>query len=220
MPSYRAQSEIEAANLALGEIGEPPIGSLLESSGRARAVNLWFGTVRDDLLRAHDWGFAAAWHIPAMDPKPAIGPYPNRFVMPDDCLKVRNVANSASISTFIDRASWDLEAAAVGPNDAPPSAVVLVTRLTSVTVSYTRRITQVRLWDPQFVAAFAKALAAAISPQVAKNLNAATQKAAEADEKIDRATRTDSREASPKHVSRDTSWVQSRYMGGTPFRRW
>lgn len=218
---YRAQSEVEAANLALGEIGEPPIGNLSDPSARARAVKLWFGTVRDDLLRAHDWGFCSAWITPARSPVAATGNYVNRFVLPDDCLKVRDVQNSSANSTFIDRSEWDIEAAAVGPIDPPPSAMILVATATSINVNYTRRVTQVRLWDPSFVTAFVKALAAAIAPAIARNLSAAAQKAAESGETLQRAVRTDSREISPRHVSRESSWVRSRALGSAhPWRRW
>jgi hypothetical protein len=233
---YRAQSELEAANLALSEIGEPPIGSFTDNNARARKVNMWFGNVRDDVLRAHDWGFACAYTIPAMDPKPALGHLKNRFVMPDDCLDVRDVApyrpsniaptgisitdpniiaelESLNSTPTLFQRDWDMEAAAVNPGDPSPAAMVMVTNIVQPIVRYTRRITIVRLWDAQFTTAFVKKLAGAIAPSIAKDINAGEKKDAEGEAKIESATRTDSREQSPKHVSRETLWVTSRYLG-------
>jgi hypothetical protein len=233
---YRAQSELEAANLALGTIGEPPIGSFTDNNARARKINMWFGTVRDAVQRDHDFGFCSAYCIPAMDPTPALGKLKNRFVMPDDCLKVRDVRpykpstapNYGGISITdpnviaqlealnsqpVGDREWDMEAAAVNPGDPPPAAMVMVTNIAQPVVNYTRRITIVRLWDALFLEAFVPELGAAVAPAIARDINAADKKKAEAGEMMDDAARTDSREQSPKHVSKETLWVRSRFIG-------
>lgn len=224
---YRAQTEIEAANLALGEIGEPPIGSFNDNNARARNCFKWFGTVRDELMRSHDWDFCSAWVVPAMDPTPALGAYVNRFVLPDDCLKVRRVvpnppapnsnAPVQSNPNFIDddqeQNGWTVENPSVSVGAAPPAAMVLVTNLNQPLVNYTRRVDIVRLWDAQFVTAFVMELGAKIAPAIAKDINAGEKLHTAAKERIEDAARIDSREQSARHVSRETSWVTSRWIG-------
>lgn len=232
---YRAQTEIEAANLALGEIGEPAIGSFNDNSARARNCLKWFGQVRDDLQRSHDWGFCSAWFIPGADPVPSLGHLKNRFVMPDDCLGVRDVrpfrpSNTAPQGISITdpnviaeleaasnqnnlSAAWEIENVTVNPDDVPAGAMVMVTNIAQPIVNYSRRVIYPRLWDPIFTSAFAKELAAKIAPAIAKDINAGEKKHAEAREEMDDANRNDSREQSVRHISRETSWVRSRYIG-------
>lgn len=232
----RVQTELEAANLALDEIGEPPIGDLSENSARARACNRWFGAVRDELQREHDWNFCSAWVQPAMDPVAAIGPLKNRYPLPDDCLKVRDVmqqtgglVGNAGISitdpTIIAEIEaspgplipgdldWAVEAATVNPGETAGAGMMLVTRYTAPLVNYTRSITIPRLWDTQFVGAFVKRLAARVAPGIAKDINAGEKKSGEADALVEKAATQDSQEEGRRTVSRDTSWIGARFVG-------
>lgn len=231
---YRAQTEIEAANLALGEIGEPPIGTFNDRTTRARKCALWFGTVRDDTQRAHDWGFNAAWFVPAMNPVPALGRFKHRFAMPNDCLKVRDVlpyrpppgANNGGIlitdPTLIAQLEsdmgaprergWDMEAASVG-TEPPIAAMVLVTNIHQPVVNISRRIAIVKLWPADYLTAFVTELAAKLAPAIARDVTAGERLHGDYKDSVDEAARTDSREQSPKHISRDTSWVGSRMLG-------
>jgi hypothetical protein len=223
---YRAQTEIEAANLALGEIGEPPIGTFNDNSARARNCLKWFGQVRDELQRSHDFGFCKAYVIPAADPVPSLGWLKNRFVMPDDCLGVRDVKPyvppgtqpQTSVNPSLGT-EWEIENATVNPGDVPGGAMVMVTNIVQPIVEYSRRVVLVRLWDGLFTEAFAKELASRIAPAIAKDIGAGEKKHAEGREIMDDASRNDGREQSPRHISRDTSWVMSR-MIGPHGRRW
>lgn len=235
-------SEAEAANLALSTIGEPPIGTLTDPSSRAKACAKWFATVRDSTLRAHDWNFCSAWVLPAMAVEQALGPNNNRFPLPADCLKVRRVIQPiAQITSNVGISitdpniiaelesstpplpfdwGWDVENPQVGPTDVPPAQMVLVTRMLTPLVNYTRQVTMVRLWQPDFLWAFAEALGAAVAPEVARDINAKAKLEASSADRIDKATRTDSREESPRHVSRNTSWVNARIVGVARSRAW
>jgi hypothetical protein len=232
---YRAQTDIDAANLALSSIGEPGIGSFSDNAARARAVVKWYGTILDELQREHDFGFNSAWYVPPLLPAQALGLYKFRFALPDDCLKVRRVLplrSSATATTgtvitdptqiaALEAASnqsgrfhdWDIEASAIAA-EPPPAATVLVTNIAAPVVNYGRRIEIVRLWPADFLTAFVKQLGAAIAPTIAKDINAGAKLRAEANEEMDEAARTDGREQSPRHISRETSWVRSRYIGG------
>lgn len=240
--SIAVQSETDVANLALGAIGEPPIPSLVDPSARAMACNLHFAPLRDAMQRDGNWNFCSAWTIPALATQAAIGVLANRYPMPDDCLKVRQVlpqtaalSGNSGISitdpTIIaeleasqptlpaDEACWNVEAVTVNPSDVPGCTMVVVTSMTSPLINYSRRIIYPRLWDALFIEAFAEALSGKIAPGIAKDINAGDKKRASAREMIEDAELSDSREQSPRHISRDTSWVRSR-MIGSPFRRW
>lgn len=232
----RAATALEVANLALSEIGEPPIGSFTENTARSRAINRWYGIKRDQILRDHDWGFCSAWIVPAMNPTPSIGYLKNRFPMPGDCLKIREVrAFRSNMTTFgttgisitdpniiaeletlttapFGQHEWNTEGASVA-GEPPAAAVVMVTNMQQPVVNFTRRIDMIRLWDAQAVAAFVKELASAIAPGIAKDLSAGEKKHAEAADLTEMAARTDSREQSPRQISRETSWAASRYIG-------
>lgn len=237
--SIPVQTETDAANLALGSIGEPPIASLNDGSSRALACNLHFAPLRDAMQRDHDWNFCSAWFLPARATQAAIGVLINRFPMPDDCLKVRDVqpqrstiAGNQGISITdpaiiaeleasqpplpTDEAQWNIEAVTVNPSDVPGCTMVVVTAMTAPLINYSRRIIFPRLWDALFVEAFAEALAGKVAPQIAKDISAGDKKTASARAMVDDASRTDSREQSPRHISRDTSWVRSRRIS-SPF---
>ena len=51
-------SYLDIANQALGRLGEPPIGSLEESSKAAKLIFVAIYNVRDYVLRVHPWNFA------------------------------------------------------------------------------------------------------------------------------------------------------------------
>jgi hypothetical protein len=232
---YRAQTALEAGNLALSEISEPPIGSFSDNSARARRVVQWYGIIRDELQRDHDWGFNTFWTVPPMSPVPALGKLKNRFIMPENCLAVRRVEpyrpSTANYGTGISITDpniiaelealtnaplgdheWDIEAGSVAA-EPPAGAMIVVTNMTQPVVQYGGRVDIVRLWSPDFVTMFAKKLGAAIAPPIAKDIGAAERLNADAKELMDDATRRDSREESPRHISRNTSWVASRMLG-------
>lgn len=199
MPVPRAQSEEDAANLALDLLREESITSINDDNVRARTARRWFGSARDEALQRTDWNFATAWCEPAMDPTAVPGPLKKRYPLPEDCITVRFVDGLCNDD-------WDVQNAAIA-GDPPTEVNALVTNADAPVVCYTRRVESVRLWSPEFLVAFAKILAGYMAPKFGKssdNLEAV------ADVKFSRASTRDAREKAATEISYDTSWIAAR----------
>ena len=125
--------------------------------------------MRDTLLREKWWSFAAANISPAADPKESIGPMKTRFVLPENCLRIRFLSDDTGALFYDDMGRWDVEAAQVLDGDPPKAGMVLVTDVRSPKVTYTRRIEAVREWDPSFITAFAYELASMMGRRLGKS---------------------------------------------------
>ena len=222
MAQDRARTEADVANLALAELGEPPIAALTDNVARARVVAALFGTARDDALRAYDWAFATRWLKPPALATLSTGPLQYRFPMPDSCLRVRfltdaSIASAAGTATLdpddMPEFPWDIEAPEEFDGQVAPAAVVVVTNVTTPWICYTTRVTNPTQWDTEFVKAFAKTLAGMAAPQIMKDparVEAIQNRAAD---ELATAGLDNSREGAPKTVSRDVSWVRARRVG-------
>ncbi|MBN9000357.1 MAG: hypothetical protein J0H54_13510 [Rhizobiales bacterium] len=200
----RAQTETQAANGALRHLGVPGIADLATGMDHAsREARVAFGGARDECLREADYNFAAAWISPAAAAEQAIGPLKIRYPLPADCIKVRFVQD-------LDEDEWAVETAKVTIGGIPVDTLVLVTNSSAPLICITRRIEDVRLWDPLFLAAFELRLAAKLAAPLSKELGAGASLDQRAAEKAERATRVDGREKAPSTISRQTSWVTAR----------
>lgn len=215
MVAARATTEVEAANLGLTLLREPEITTLADANARARAVNKWFGTARDELLREHFWNFAKAWDAPAANATDAIGPLKKRYVLPADAVAVREVLDKLSeLPLAADQ--WAVEHGMITIGGAEIEQLIVVTNNTGPLIGYTRRVTNVAVWDTQFVSAFALRLARYVAPAVGKSAADIQGLEVNAELRIDDAARRDAREQAPKTVSRNTSWVQARTAWPSP----
>ncbi|WP_407160838.1 hypothetical protein [Bradyrhizobium sp. STM 3557] len=205
----RAGTEVDAANLALSDLGQPPITSFSDNTARARACRVNFGTVRDALLQQHEWGFATAYARPAAAVAPVggwPGKFANRFLLPSDCLQVRYVAHSGADS-------WEVITAAADPPGSDANVKVLSTNDAAPEICYTRCIVDVRLWSGQFLKGFRHELAAAIAPLVVSSTAKAQSEAQLAAAAVSDAALIDGKEKSRRTISRDTSWLRARRVG-------
>lgn len=202
----RSQTEVEAASGALALLGQPPIADLTQATAGARAAASRFADVRDALLRAYDWNFAAAWDRPARDPQSALGPLTNRFPLPDDCLLVRGVDG-------LETDEWAVEAAAAQVGAEAGSRMVLATNADTVLVSYTRRVENPAQWDALFLDVFQLRLAAALAPMIGADPGKGAELANRAEAMLLPAKRRDAREKARAQVSRSTSWLDARRSG-------
>jgi hypothetical protein len=202
----RATTETEAANAALRIIGVGPIADInAANSTAARECRAAFGGARDEALRRKNWNFAGAWSTPAMASVKGLGPLKNVFPLPDDCVRVRAVSIDGS---ELAADEWAIETAKIGT--PPADATVLVTNATTPVIHYTRRITNVALWDPEFLAGFAQRLAAKVAPPLSKEFTLGEELDTAADQRLDHAAHSDAQEAPPRTVSRETSWITAR----------
>ncbi|KPG01788.1 hypothetical protein IP86_02980 [Rhodopseudomonas sp. AAP120] len=204
--SDRARTEADIASIALDHIGEDPISSLDDGSARAVTCRIHFGSVRDDVLREHWWNFAKAWVRPSQDPVPSEGPLKNRFPLPADCVAVRFVKDLGADE-------WELESS-YRPGSSEIEAQVLVCNSAEPLVCYTRRVTNVSLWDAEFCTAFALKLAAKIAAPLARSFSLASQLDARGDVKVGGAQRRNAREKAGSTISRDVSWIRARFVRG------
>jgi hypothetical protein len=206
MALARATTETEAANAALRILGVGAIADInAANSTAARECRAAFGGARDEALRRKNWNFAAAWATPAMASVKSLGPLKNIFLIPDDCVRVRAVLVGGA---ELGPGEWAPASEKIGT--PPADANVLVTNAATITVSYTRRITNVALWDPEFVTGFAERLAAKVAPSLSKEFTLGTELEAVADQTFGQAAHSDAQEAPPQAVSRETSWITAR----------
>lgn len=205
----RAGTEVEAANLALSDLGRPGITSLDDNNSRARAVRMNFATARDAILQQHHWGFATGYATPAEITPPTAGwpgKFKKRFALPADCLKVREVVDSGAND-------WEV-ISGPDPVGSGGEIKVLATNLGAPSIAYTRCITTVRLWSPQFLKAFRHELASAIAPLVTGSTAKADSETAKASNAVSDAALEDGKEKARRSVPRRTSWLNSRRVGG------
>jgi len=93
-------TEVGICNRALGAIGvSEQITALTEGTARANACNLVYGDLRDEVLAAHEWGFATTrCKLARLAAAPAFG-FANAFALPSDLLRISEVsADTASLS--------------------------------------------------------------------------------------------------------------------------
>lgn len=205
MSLARAASELEAANGALGHIGEARISSLAETKRTAaRVIKTHFAGVRDALLRRHNWNFALGWATLSADPAAPAGTFPNMYPLPGDCLRVRIVDGASEDD-------WCVENGGTSGADGEISLMpMLSTLLVSPRIGYTRIIAEPALWDPTFLEAFEFSLAAKIAPQLGRDDALANDMRANAERVILLARKNDAREGAPSRVPRNVSFITSR----------
>lgn len=197
------QTEVARANDALRLIGEPPITSLADRRHAARLCKGAFATVRDRLLRAAPWQFAKATAAPPVAPFEQADPlWKLRYVMPSDCLAIREVRDAG-----VD--SWEMRSAGVDGD----IRVFLHTDMTAPIVVYTRRVVNPASWDELFADAFAHSLAATINPALGRDKGLTDQLAQAASLKLLQAQQREARERAPQVISRETSWTRVRRGG-------
>jgi hypothetical protein len=202
VPIARAGTEVDAINLALSLLREEEIADVAEETKPAREARKWFGTARDETLRENDWNFAEAWSTPAADPSTNPGPLASRYPLPADCLKVRSVEGLVADE-------WKVLTIAIG-TPTPVETNVLVTNAVAPVVCYTRRITDVALWDPQFLVAFTRRLAGYMAAAFGKSIDEADGMEKASQRKVDAAARQDARERAPSQIPSDVPFLRAR----------
>lgn len=129
-------SPVDVANLALQNLGEPPVQSIdpPQDDDRARAVALRFNACRDQVLRKHPWNFAIhRAEIGASASPPEWAPSDETFYdLPGDCLRLLECNNE-------DRnlRSWRIE-----------KSKVLTALPAPLQIKYIQQITDTEAWDP------------------------------------------------------------------------
>lgn len=141
-------SKINICNLSLAYIGQAPINSFDQTDERAKRINLFYEPVRDEVLRAHNWGFAGTQNKLELSRVDALtGDYLYHY--PADALFIREVFVPGQKTPLAFAERFDL----------PTHGRVLAVKVPGCYAAYTRRIADETQFDPLFVKSFALALA-------------------------------------------------------------
>ncbi len=146
-------SKINICNLALAYLGQFPIASLEQENEPARCLKLFYEPVRDEVLRTHNWAFAATQEPLVAVPRPPQGATRGVYYYkyPAQALFIRRVftlQDPARALPFEERFL------------PKPHLRVLLTPAAKAQVCYTRRVTEETQFDPAFAKCLALALAA------------------------------------------------------------
>lgn len=143
-------SKIDICNLALAQLGQEPVMALTQSEERSRRLNLFYEPVKQEVLRTHNWAFAAA-EEPLGLLETRNHPLPYVYQYPLDALYIRRVfqpgttrQNGLFREVYIK--SGNLRA--------------LKSNLQDAYAEYTKNVGDETLFDPAFVKSFSLALAA------------------------------------------------------------
>jgi hypothetical protein len=194
-------SKISIINMALGWLGAPPIAALTEKRPEAIYASLYYDSALEQTLRDHRWNFAQRRRrLAALDvPDGYQGIYVNAYALPVDCLHAHTVLDAAE-NTF----PFIVALAEDG------GSKIVLTNVASAYLAYTALVTVPELYDPNFVRALSRRLAADIAVPILKN-NAQKVQEAETlyDRELTRAKLADYREGKPEDEE-DVSWIKAR----------
>lgn len=165
-------TDADIGNMALSRLGtRATITNLTENSTEARFINTWYATIRDDLLRAADWNFNRVYLSLAESGTP-----PDRwaysYAYPSDCLKIWSF--DIGLPSYMQTIPPLYEVASDGTNR------LIYTNLSPATAVYCQRVLDPNRMDPEFVTAFAVALAAAVAMPITQKVDLAVRLAAQA----------------------------------------
>ena len=194
-------SKISIINMALGWLGAPPIASLQEKRPEAIYAVQYYDSALETTLRDHPWNFAQkrASLAPIDVPPGYAGVYENAYAMPVDVVKAHKV---------IDASENDFSFVLALSEDG--GAKIILTNVESAFLAYTALVAIPELYDPDFVRALARRLAADIATPILKNNPQKVQEAETLyDRAIGKARLSDYREGKPEDEE-DVSWIQAR----------
>lgn len=200
--------EVSIYNLALNAVGTRSNVALpTEKSREAEVCRLWFGPVRDRVLRAAPWGCTRAWSRLALlkerdsdeswvstDPEPG---YLFAYGVPSDMLAPRFLAGYQRFSL----------------SSYPGNKLAIMTNVEDALLTYTKRQEVIGLWDTALQMAVVYALAA----HIAMPLTGKSQRAKNAMEQANEFIFTAREENANNDMSRvnsTPSWIVARGFSG------
>jgi len=145
-------TEVSICSNSLLLLGAQTITSLTDGTTYASLCNQFYAETRDDLLRKHHWKFATARATLAQDALySASWEWSYGYTLPTDCLKIR--------STSEDPDPWDRE------------GDWIVSDNSSLSIKYTKRITDTAKFDASFIVALQVDLAMKLCKPVTGSLD-------------------------------------------------
>jgi len=194
-------SKISIINMALGWLGAPPIAALTEKRPEAIYASQYYDSALEQTLRDHRWNFAQRRkRLAALDvPDGYQGVYENAYALPVDCLHAHTVLDAAE-NTF----QFIVALAEDG------GSKIILTNVTAAYLAYTALVTIPELYDPNFVRALSRRLAADIANPILKSNPQKVQEAETLyDRELSRAKLADYREGEPEDEP-EIEWIATR----------
>ena len=196
-------SDTGIANVALRLLKANRIVALTDGSNNANAANDVFASVRDGLLRAHNWNFATKRQKLAKSATTPVSGFDNAFPLPSDWIRTVHVhSNDAEAGNPPLYREEELD-----------DGGVIVTDVDELWMRYIYRVTNPNRMAADFQAAFAHALAVAIPGVSNSSAAELAELRTEARSLLNRAKHSDALGSSPERRP-PGSWITSR--GGSP----
>ncbi len=150
-------TDVNIGNMALSRLGTgATIADLTENSTEARQINIWYETVRDDLLGMIDWNFNRVRRSLSLSgTAPAKWAY--SYAYPSDCLKIWGLDFGSWYWSCWNGMAVPFEIASDGTNQ------FLYCNEAIAEAVFSQRVTDPNRFTSAFVMAFADCLAAAIA---------------------------------------------------------
>lgn len=191
-------TDVGIANTALRRLKANTITSFTEGTKSANCVNDLYDSVRDELLRAHNWNFATKREKLAQSATaPAFG-YDNAYSMPSDWIRTVSAhPDDSGIGT--------VEFKEENQDDQN----VILCDADDVYLRYISRVTDPNRMPADFVKAFARSLAEAMAMDLANSNTVRAECEKEAEILLRRAKSSDAMGSTPERRP-SGSWATSR----------
>lgn len=198
-----ASSEVEICNSALNKLGADTIISFQDATKNARLCRSQYPLIRDEVLRSHPWNFAIsrvelsqnASRTPEFE-------YNYEYIIPPDVLRILYTNLNLPPAGTYER-KWKVETNVDG-------AKVLVTDEETVKITYIKKVTDVGLFDANFVDVLSWRLAADLAYPIVQSSSLVAQMFSIYEQRLSQARSFDAMEGSLDQVDAD-AWVVTRY---------
>lgn len=152
--------EVSIGNMALANLGSPPVQSFFGSSTASRSLNLRYNEARLQALSEAPWNFASMWQVGVPLAITSAPGWSYSFVYPPDALRVFEIHRAAKEEKDIPFKVTDHPSG---------SGRVIHTNMPSPTFIYTRDKEDVTSFDWDFIIALSWLLAHKIAMPVTKS---------------------------------------------------
>jgi len=196
-----ATSVVSICNMALRWVGTRSIAVITENSPESKECVQFYDPAREQTLRDHAWNFAQARIVLASLTVPAAYPeYSYAYAWPSGCLRALKVLNASGVAE-----DFEVVLAASG------ASRMILTNAESAMLVYTADVSDPNVFDPLFVRALARRLAADICPSLRKGDSKMVQmQETYYVNEISKAQTRDAGEGKPEDVE-ESSWVTARF---------
>jgi hypothetical protein len=198
-----ASSEVEICNSALNKLGAETIISFLDATKNARLCRAQYPLLRDELLRSHPWNFAISRVELAQNSSSTPEfEFNYEYIIPQDVLRIlRTDLNQVPVGPIEQK--WKIETNVAGNR-------ILVTDAESVKIVYIKKITDVSLFDANFVDALAWRIAADLAYPIVQSTSLMQQMFQIYEQRLGQARSFDAMEGSLEQVDA-SDWVVTRF---------